>query len=129
MSEVPPNSYCHVARGHPFHGEAVVCRTESLALLEDRQPAQSGLIDLQEQTSEEGVIVGNGKAVFPVVVRPVNGVSVRRVAVRIGRDVTHLGAESGSFGVDRRNGKATRATRVPCGGVRIGTETLRRRAS
>src|SRR5689334_1429377 len=54
---------------------------ESLALLQDGQPGKPRLIDLQHQTLEEGSVIDEGKAIFPVVIGTVPLVSGGDIAV------------------------------------------------
>ena len=56
-----------VAR-HRFDVEAAVGLPEGLALLEDGEPAQSRLVDFQDQPLEERRLVGERHAVFGVVI-------------------------------------------------------------
>src|SRR5205807_2980254 len=66
---------------------------EGLALLEDREPGEPRLVDLQDEPLEEGVVVRDGKAVLLIVIRPVEGMAWRDVAVTHGREVTKGRAE------------------------------------
>jgi hypothetical protein len=70
------------AIGRDAHGiEAVVGHGEALSLLEDRQPRQARLIDLQHEAAEEGGVVAEREAVLAVVVRAMKGMAGRDPAV------------------------------------------------
>src|SRR4051812_14577554 len=66
------------------HFEVLERAAKRLALLQDRQPRQSRLIDLEDESLEERVIVVNGEAVLAVVIRAVKRMSRRNVAVAHG---------------------------------------------
>ena len=54
--------------------EAAECLPERLALIEDHEPGQPGLIDLQDQALEQHLVVGDGEAVLGVVIGTMDGV-------------------------------------------------------
>src|SRR3990172_9135586 len=59
--------------GYSIHIEAVEGGPEVVALLENCQPREPGLMDLQCKALEEGIVPPQGKAVFAVVIGTVNG--------------------------------------------------------
>jgi hypothetical protein len=56
---------------HAIDVEAVVGFREPRALLEDREPREPGLVDLEHQSFEQRRVVPNGKTVLAVVIRAV----------------------------------------------------------
>lgn len=80
--------------GHPVHVEPVEGVTESFPLLQDGEPAESGLIDLETEPFEQHPLVAARKAIFPVVIRPVPGMAGRHgtIGLREGHGLVH-GAE------------------------------------
>ncbi len=69
---------------HALDMESGECLTKGLALFQNREPREPGLIDLQHQPLEEAVVIANRKAVLAVVIRPVDGMIVRKIAVTQG---------------------------------------------
>jgi hypothetical protein len=67
--------------GHLVHPEAGVGLSERVPFLQDGEPGQARLVDLQDQPLEEKVVVPEGEAVLTVVVGPVPGVARGRSAV------------------------------------------------
>src|SRR5690606_5523954 len=67
--------------GHSIHVEAVECATEILSLLEDRQPREARLVDLEDQPLEELVVAADRESVLAVVIRPVVRVAFRGLAI------------------------------------------------
>jgi len=61
--------------------EVVVSQLERRPLLEDREPGESGLVDLQHQSLEEPVVTPDRETVFAIVVRTVKGMAGGDVAV------------------------------------------------
>src|SRR5262249_32858909 len=49
--------------------------------LEDREPTQARLIDLEDQTLEERRLVLDGKAILPLMIRPVPGIAGGDIAI------------------------------------------------
>jgi hypothetical protein len=76
---------------HAGDGEIVVGSAERVPLLQDREPAEAGLVDLQDEALEEEVVILDGKAVFEIVIRPVERMAVGRVAVGVGGKSGHGG--------------------------------------
>lgn len=68
--------------GHRVDVEAVVCAAESFPLAQHGFPAQPCLVDLQHQSLEQHGLVAAREPVFLVVVRPVQRMPAREVAVR-----------------------------------------------
>jgi len=71
--------------GDPVGVEAVVGGAEGVALLQDGQPRESCLVDLEHQALEERRVVVQGEAVLAIVVGAVEGVAGRDAAVGQGR--------------------------------------------
>src|SRR6185312_5083501 len=67
--------------GHPVDVEAIEGIEEGLALLEDGEPGQAGLVDLQHQPLEQHRIVPRRETVFGVVVGAVKFMSGRHRAI------------------------------------------------
>jgi hypothetical protein len=61
--------------------EAIVGAAESLALFQHQFPAQAGLVDFQQQPLEQPRFVLDGKSVLEIMVRPMDGVPDRKIAV------------------------------------------------
>lgn len=55
---------------HLLERESVERFPECLALAENRQPRETGLIDLERQPLEQLIVVMQGEAVLPIVIRP-----------------------------------------------------------
>ena len=74
----------HVARAEARHDlgvESVIRFPECGALLQDGEPGEPGLVDLQDQPLEQLRVSGEREAVFGVVIRAVPLVAPRRLAV------------------------------------------------
>ena len=67
--------------GHCANVEIIVSGPEPGPFLQDRQLGQSSLIDLEEESFEEAIVIGDWKAVFFIVVGAVEGVIPRETAV------------------------------------------------
>lgn len=67
--------------GHDPNVEVVVGAPETLPLLQDRQPRQTRLVDLEKEPLEEAIVVGKRKTVFLIVVRAMEGVILGHDAV------------------------------------------------
>src|SRR5205807_3884988 len=61
--------------------EVAKCFPERVALFQNGQPRQAGLIDLQHQPLEQRVVVLDRKSVLAIVIRAVKGMAGRDVAV------------------------------------------------
>ena len=61
--------------------EAAESHREGLPFLENRQPRESRLVDLEGKSLEQRRFLADGKAVLPIVVRAVEGVAGRHGAV------------------------------------------------
>jgi hypothetical protein len=92
--------------------EAVPRAPEVLPLLQDREPGQAGLVDLENETLEEAVVVAQRETVLVVVVRPVERVPGRDPAVFThGPKLADGGHVVKADGMARRGGSVTRACR------------------
>jgi len=60
--------------GHCANVEIIVSGSEPGPFFQDRQPGQSGLIDLEEESFEEAIVIGDWKAVLFIVVGAMEGV-------------------------------------------------------
>jgi hypothetical protein len=67
--------------GHPCGVEAVVGLTKGFPFLENREPRETGLVDLEHQPLEQLGVTGKRKSVFGVVIRAVPLVAGSDVAV------------------------------------------------
>ncbi len=81
IGQQPPPVARAVGRDH-VGIEPVVGPAERFALLEDGEPGEAGLVDLQHQPLEQRRVVVERKAVLVIVVGPVPLVARRDVAVR-----------------------------------------------
>src|SRR5437899_542957 len=68
---------------HAIDIEAAERRAEVLLLLQNRQPRQPCLIDLQHEALEQTIIAGNREAVLLIVIRPMQRMPARDVAVAV----------------------------------------------
>jgi len=75
--------------GDSLDRKIIVRGTKALTLFQNGQPAQASLIDLEEQPFEEAVVVVHRKAVFQIVVWPVDVMPPRGMAVRLVWNLVH----------------------------------------
>src|SRR5690349_4722294 len=94
-------------RGHDLGIESVVCPAEALALLEDGEPGEPGLIDLEHEPLEQPRIIREREAVLGVVVGSVPFMARSNVAV------AHAGLDSGVWTAAMSKTAASWSSRLP----------------
>lgn len=77
-------------RGHTIDRESIVHVAKAISFLENSQPAQARLIDLQYKTLEQEVIIPYWKAVLSVVIRLMELVALRCMAEGVLGDLIHV---------------------------------------
>lgn len=65
----------------PFGSEAFEGRAKGLAFLQDREPGEPRLVDLEREPLEEGRVAPDRESVLPIVVLAVERLSRREVAI------------------------------------------------
>ena len=67
--------------GNPVERESLEGPEERIAALQNNQPGEAGLVDLQRQALQERVVIRQWKAIFALVIGPMEGMPGRDVAI------------------------------------------------